>query len=411
MSSADRTMWAVADRVATLFTCAAMEARARMLSHASPLMRLMGQRDALHREQSLLEREMAIFRSQRLRKPPKQRSHYAPEERAEILQLMRLRGWSLKEAGERFVVHPNTIRNWQKAVDAKLRSDRLIGGPPWNRVHDGVRWLIHEIRESFPEPEFGTRTIARHILRAGIRVSRTTIRRVLQEDAPKPTKKDAEPAHKTEAPPHVQHPRCPNQAWHLDITSLRVLWKRFEIAAVIDGFTRKIVALRVFGKRPGSNDLASLVDSAAVDAGTQPRFLVTDHGSQFRRRFRSRVEVGGSVHIRCQVHTWHLNAKAERIFRDLKHWAKRSSLVPNTDSIQQRLDAFRTWHNGFKPHAAHDTLTPIEAERGASRSETKRYFAKGDAELSIRLCRRCVRGDPRLCYPVIHITEHRRDVA
>ena len=138
---------------------------------------------------------------------------------------MRLRGWSAKETGQRFVVHPNTIRNWQKAVDDKLKSDQLIGGPPWNRLHNGVRWLIQEIRQVFPEPEFDTRTIARHILRAGIRVSRTTIRRVLQEDVPKPVKKDAEPVHRTEAPPHIQHPHSPNQVWHLDITSLQVLWQ------------------------------------------------------------------------------------------------------------------------------------------------------------------------------------------
>lgn len=125
-------MWALADRVATLFACAATTARARMLAHASPLVRVMGQRDVLNTERSLLERELAVFRSQRFRKPAKQRLLYAPEERAEILQVMRLRGWSSKETGERFVVHTNTIRNWKKAVDDKIRSDHLIGGPPWN---------------------------------------------------------------------------------------------------------------------------------------------------------------------------------------------------------------------------------------------------------------------------------------
>jgi transposase len=73
----------------------------------------MGQRDHAFSDAALLERELAVFRSQRHRKPAKQRSHYAPEERAEILQVIRLRGWSAKQAGQRFVVHPNTIRNWQ----------------------------------------------------------------------------------------------------------------------------------------------------------------------------------------------------------------------------------------------------------------------------------------------------------
>jgi transposase-like protein len=128
-----------------------------MLEHASPLIRLLAQRDALHHDASLLERELAIFRAQRQRKPAHQRPHYSPAERSQILEVVKLRGWSAKEAGSRFVVHPNTIRNWEKAVDDKLRSVRLLGGPPWNRLHDGVRRLVHEIREAFPEPEFGTR--------------------------------------------------------------------------------------------------------------------------------------------------------------------------------------------------------------------------------------------------------------
>ena len=129
---------------------------------------------------------------------------------------MKLRERSAKEAGTRFVVHPNTIRNWQKAVRDKLRAEQLLRGPPWNRLHDGVHRLIHVIhviREAFPEPEFGTRTIARHILRAGIRVSRTSISRVLLEGPPAPPKQHPK-ARITQAPAHVGHPAKPNKVWH-----------------------------------------------------------------------------------------------------------------------------------------------------------------------------------------------------
>lgn len=64
-------MWAVADTVATLFACAAVTARARMLVHAFPLIKMMGQRDSLFTETALLEREFAVFRGQRHRKPAK----------------------------------------------------------------------------------------------------------------------------------------------------------------------------------------------------------------------------------------------------------------------------------------------------------------------------------------------------
>jgi transposase len=371
----------------------------------------MGQRDHAFSDAALLERELAVFRSHRHRKPAKQRPHYAPEERAEILQVMRLRGWSAKQTGQRFVVHPNTIRNWQRSVEDKLRAEHMLGAPPWNRLHDGVRWLIHELRQTFPEPEFGTRTIARHVMRAGIRVSRTTIRRVLQEEKPRNARGHTSRHRRTNAPSHVQHPTAPHQVWHLDITTLRVLWKHIEIAAIVDGFTRKIVGLRAFGFRPSTDDLAKLVEDATDEAGQRPRFLVTDHGSQFRRRFRAAVGELGITHVRCQVRTWHLNAKVERVFRDIKAWARRSALLPMTDAVQARLDGFRSWHNGFKPHAAHDILTPDEADEGLPPFETARYFQTGGVEPKVRLERRCVRGDPRLCYPVIDLVLRPRNDA
>ena len=406
-----RSMWALADRLASLLMCAATTARARMLAHSSPLVRVMCQRDHALSDAALLEQELAVFRSQRHRKPAKQRPHYAPEERAEILQVMRLRGWSAKQAGQRFVVHPNTIRNWQRAVEDKLRAERALGSPPWNRLDDGVRWLIHELRRTFPEPEFGTRTIARHIMRAGVRVSRTTIRRVIQEEPPRNARRQPTRRRRTKAPSHVQHPTIPHQVWHLDITTLCILWKQIEIAAIVDGFTRKIVGLKAFGHRPSTDDLAKLVEDAIDETAKQPRYLVTDHGSQFRERFRAAMAELEITHVRCQVRTWHLNAKVERVFRDIKAWARKTPLPPITDAMQARLDGFRDWHNGFKPHAAHDILTPNEAEGGLPPFETTRYFQRGGVEPTMRLERRCVRGDPKLHYPVIDLVERPRNAA
>ncbi len=406
----DRSVWEVADGIATAFMCAAVTARARMLEHASPLVRLLGQRDALHYDASLLERELSVFRSQRERKPAHQRSHYAPAERAQIIEVMKLRGWSAKETGSRFVVHPNTIRNWQKAVRDKLRAEQLLGGPPWNRLHDGVRRLIHEIREAFPEPEFGTRTIARHILRAGIRVSRTSIRRVLQEGPPASPKKHPK-ARVTQAPSHVRHPTKPNQVWHLDMTEIRVLWKRIEIAAIVDGFSRKILAIKAFSHRPSSKELTEIVESSIESSGASPRFLVTDHGSQFRSRFHESIELLGVTHIRCQVRTWQLNAKVERVFKDVKSWVRRSAMPVRTKAVQDRLDAYTEWHNRYRPHTAHGTLTPTEAERGISAIEIITYTQRGGIEPRIEMQRRCVRGDPRLAYPVIRVSEHCLDAA
>ncbi len=68
----------------------------------------MARRDHTYWEARMLECELAVFRGQRTRVEPRHRSRYTPEQRAEILQIMRLKGWSAKRMVSRFVIHPNT---------------------------------------------------------------------------------------------------------------------------------------------------------------------------------------------------------------------------------------------------------------------------------------------------------------
>lgn len=399
--SGKRTTWDLVNAVSIVFTPAYLAARVRAFSHASPVVRLLAQRDHAHSDAVLLERELAIFRSHRQNHPPKRRPYYSPAQRAEILQLMRLRGWSAKETASRFVVHPNSIRNWRKAQRDKLRSERAVGSPPWSRLHEGVRWLVHEIRTVCPERDFGTRTIARHIMRAGIQISRASVRRILEEDPPqRPARGDVVKSTRRTAPDHFFNPPRPNHVWHMDMTELRVLWMRFEVAAVIDGFSRRIMKLRVFRGTPTTDELIKLVDEAARES-TVPRYVVTDRGGQFQIAFRQALQERGIRHARGWCQTWQFNAKVERLFWSLKRWWRVSLVVPNTVAIQKRLEAYTTWHNLHRPHEALGRLTPSESALGLSIPEPTRYTEGGEVEPVIRIKRRHVGGDPRLLYPVI----------
>ncbi len=50
------------------------------------MLRLLAQRVHAHSDAVLLERELAIYRSQRQRRQAKRRPHFAPRKRSEILQ-------------------------------------------------------------------------------------------------------------------------------------------------------------------------------------------------------------------------------------------------------------------------------------------------------------------------------------
>jgi len=152
-----------------------MLARARLTSHPSPVLRLAAVRDAIAWDAALLERELAVFRQERERIPAKQRPHYTPTHRLEILQIMRLRQWSAEDAARRFVLHPNAIRSWLKQLQTHGESSRLFADPVWNRLPDAVRWTVHQLRYLCPQPEYGTRTIARHVVRAAVQISRLSV--------------------------------------------------------------------------------------------------------------------------------------------------------------------------------------------------------------------------------------------
>ena len=110
------------DAVAIAIAQGYMLARARLTSHPSPVIRLAAARDAASWDARLLERELAIFRQERERLSAKQRPHYTPAHRLEILQIMRLREWSAAETARRFALHPNSIRHGLTGICRVSRS-------------------------------------------------------------------------------------------------------------------------------------------------------------------------------------------------------------------------------------------------------------------------------------------------
>ena len=330
------------------------------------------------------------------------RPQYTPEQRLKILQIMRLRGWSAKQAADRFVLHPNTVRSWVKALKNKKRGNRLFGSPPWNKYHKAVRWLVHELRRMCPEREFGSRTIARHILRAGIRISRTTARRILTEPpSTKPIRGSSNlDDFTTLRASHLMNPTKPNRVWHLDLTSVRFLWLHLRIAAIVDGFSRRLIALKVYRTAPTTEQMVTLLRQAIKRDG-RSRFLITDHGCQFQKMFEAKVNLLSVKLIQGRVGSWHINLKVERLFRTLKLWQRLSLMVLSTRSIQRRLDRYRVWYNRYRPHASLGILTPDEAVTGRRVPEAVPIRWCGDVEPSFEVVREHLGGDPHL--PIIKI--------
>ena len=355
----------IIDSVAIVIAQAYQLARCRLASNASSTLHLIMERDELLAEVEWLKRELEILRGQRANLLPRKRPEYSAEHRLAILQLMRQRGWNIAIVCKRFVLHPQSVRKWIRMADKGDPLGSLFPKVRWNRIDDAVRWAVHELHQLCPEPEMGTRTIARHLIRAGIQISRRSVQRILCEEKP-PTPKKARKSRPAMNPPvgaeshGLLTPTNRNDVWHMDMMSLKVLWIHYTVAAILDGATRRLLCLHVYRKRPNTQQLLRLVGKTSTQYGT-PRRLITDHGSEFQKQFKDGLNELGIKHIRGPVRMPNFNGKIERFFRTLRIWQRSVWLLPKHQNLQKRLVSFQLWYNQYRYHQSLDGLTPDEA--------------------------------------------------
>jgi len=391
------------DAIAILITQSFMLARQRLTDHISKAVRPMAVINNLRYRLALLERELAVLRSRIEGMEPHKRPHYSGPMRQEILLLTRLNDWNADKAAERFVVHSNTIRLWMRAV-REGGAESLLGRPAWNRFDDAVRWLIHELRELCPEAEFGIRGIAAMIVRHGIQISKSTVQRVLKEprtDRPAPTTPDeSEESEEVRIPDNLLTPGRINRVWHVDLSTIKLVWKHFYVAAVIDGYSRRLLALKFYVSTPTTQDALRLIKRCMRKYG-KPRFVISDWGCQFRDTFHNKLKSLGVTHVRGRVKSCQFNGKIERLFRTFKLWARIVLLGLNPRGIQRRLDRYRDWYNAVRVHSALSARTPDEAWNGVELPEPIPLYARDPVEPILEVDRQDYRGDPHL--PVIDI--------
>jgi hypothetical protein len=132
------------------------------------------------------------------------------------------------------------------------------------------------------------------------------------------------------------------------------------------------------------------------------RFLVTDHGCQFRTRFKEAIkERFGITLVKGRVRACTMNGKIERLFKTLKLWQRVKLLFASERSIQKKADVFRRYYNTIRPMWVLGMRTPEEVWNGAALDEPV-LFAEADAiKPAVGVTKESFEGDPLL--PVFRI--------
>ena len=233
----------------------------------------------LHDQRALLRtrriRQLDLLLPRLARIPVHQRPHYTAGERAHILAFKFRFRLSHRMLGRWFLVDPNTISSWMRDLD---------GLGPEARKHPLVEPLpddssaLTAARGELPKvPRRLGQAVEQTLARLAARVPRRRwpYRKPsgTARSAPKPRRKSSRCLPPLRA-------RYPNHFWGSDLTTLE-LRRPFWLAAIVDFYSRRILAWGLFPRQPTSAAIEALFQEAVGRFGA-PRHFVSDQGKQFR---------------------------------------------------------------------------------------------------------------------------------
>jgi putative transposase len=219
-------------------------------------------------------------------------------------------------------------------------------------------------QEYTAHPFLGSRRLTAWLIGQGEAVNRKRVQRLmrlmgLEAIYPKPKLSAARAGHRIY--PYLLRGvsiQRPDQVWSTDITYAPLASGFMYLAAVIDWFSRYVVAWRLSNTLDGSFCL-ELLDEALAQG--RPEVFNTDQGVQFTAEaFTGRLEAAGvKVSMdgkgRCLD-----NVFVERLWRTVKYediYLRRYETVPE---LTQGLENYFPFYNEERPHQALDYRTPAE---------------------------------------------------
>ena len=234
-------------------------------------------------------------------------------------------------------------------------------------VSRGDLAVMHRIDELHLEyPWAGARRLRDWLRREGHAVGRKRVRTLMRRMAieplyQKPNTSKRHPKHKI-YPYLLRHVAItgPNQAWAMDITYIPMARGFVYLVAVMDWYSRKVLAFRL------SNSLESsfcvdAVEEAIAKFGT-PSILNTDQGSQFTSSlFTDTLKDHGITISMDGKGAWRDNVFIERLWRTVKY---EEVYLHAYDSVSQAKDSLSRYFDVYNAKRTHSSLarqTPDEA--------------------------------------------------
>ena len=152
----------------------------------------------------------------------------------------------------------------------------------------------------------------------------------------------------------------PNQVWAMDITYIPMARGFIYLAAVLDWFTRRVLAWRVSITLEADFCIEAVEE--ALRRHGQPEIFNTDQGSQFTSTDFIKVLASREIKISMDGKgAWRDNVFVERLWRTIKYeevYLRAYASVPEARASIRRYLGF---YNSRRPHSSLDGKTPDQA--------------------------------------------------
>ena len=152
----------------------------------------------------------------------------------------------------------------------------------------------------------------------------------------------------------------PNQVWAMDITYIPMARGFIYLAAVLDWFTRRVLAWRV-SITLEADFCIEAVEEALAKHGT-PEIFNADQGSQFSSTDFIKVLAAREIKISMDGKgAWRDNVFVERLWRTIKYQEVYLRAYASVSEARAGIGRYLGFYNSRRPHSSLDGKTPDQA--------------------------------------------------
>ena len=152
----------------------------------------------------------------------------------------------------------------------------------------------------------------------------------------------------------------PNQVWAMDITYIPLARGFVYLAAVVDWFSRRVLAWRLSITMEVDFCLEAVEEALARHG--QPEIFNTDQGSQFTSAAFTGLLAQNGIQISMDGRgSWRDNVFVERLWRSVKYEEVYLRAYDSIGEARASLGRYLDFYNRRRPHSSLDARTPEQA--------------------------------------------------